>query len=175
MAKKAIPQKTVSQLEYERNTRFNTALQKIAQGESRKKAILESGMDPRTFNKQIERYKDSNELYLTKTDSKGHYRLSGKVTAYARWQVFHKDGAITYEHVDYETSRILGRYWNAVRSDLSGYGNIASFKPDHIYNIYGEKIMLEKDSDTLEAWHASLMNEKEAASFNEDIYAREYA
>jgi len=172
MAKKT-PQKSLAQLESERSSRFDASIAKIKAGQTRKQAILASGMDPRTFNKRIASQEDSGKLFLTPIDKKGHYRISGTSTVYARWEVFRSDGVVTTEHVDYETSLVISRYWNTVRTALSGNKQaLEHFSPKYVYNIYGEKIELERDYTTIERWHSRIVDTRQATMFNETIYER---
>lgn len=131
-------------------------------------------MDPRTFNKLIATHEDKGDVYITKTDKKGHYRLSGTSTVYARWEVFNRDQSISYEFLDYENSQLMAKYWNAVRNDLSvGYGSsLDSFQPKYIYNAYGDKIELELDYTTIERWHSRLASTTSQELFNENVYER---
>lgn len=171
MPKKRIPQKSSSIVQAETTSRFNDALKFIDEGVSKKQAALSAGMDPRTFNKHFSQLEQQGTK-LEAIDKKGHYRLAAKNDAYANWQVFWTSGEISTETLDYQNSLIMSKYWNTVQSALAGRKDITNFSPAYVENIYGVKIPLQRDYQTIQYWHSRLVGTTDSRFFNENVYER---
>lgn len=156
MPQKKKPTGVSEQQDATREARFYASLAKIKAGTSRKQAILQSGMDPRTFNKLL-RERDG-EKFLTRSGKRGQYQIGALPGSVSRWDILDDAGYLHREYFDKKYSTVMGRYWNTIHNYLEtgDASTLAAFKPTTVYTVDGKSYKLELSGSAIREWWSSL-------------------